>query len=101
MVLCYVRRLVSGMFSGTVSHPQKGAVRLLKTSVKERDLSFHSPPQPLCQSSAHNRCSSWVRRQVGGSGSAPGGAQGVASERSQENEVLFPQGVMMFTPPSP
>lgn len=76
---------------------------LLKTSVQGRDLSFHPrhpAPTVLCTQQVLTRCP-WVCRQVGDLGSARGDAHGVDLERSQENEVLFPQVVVMFTPLSP
>lgn len=96
------------MFSGGGLHPQKGAVlspppavsrcSRLKTSIQGRSLSFYSPatnPGPP-YSSLHTTGARYVFlgfRQVGDLECTPGDTHEVDLERSQENEVPFPQVV--------
>lgn len=81
--------------------PERCCAALENLSERKRlELSL-STPDPSASTRHTTGAQSWVCRQVGGLGSAPGDTQGVALGRSQENGVLFPQGVMMFTPLSP
>lgn len=81
MVLCKVRPLVPGMFSGTAT---PGKV-LLETSVHGKDLSPHSQPLTvLCTRQVLNRLGS---QASGRFGTCTWGHTSVGLERSQGNGV--------------